>query len=80
MWGSNSGQKLGFQTTNDIYTPTLLDSVLGLSISGVGLGGFMTVIVTGPSTEAMIKRNENQISESSVRLFGGLLKGRLDRK
>ena len=80
MWGSNSGQKLGFQTTNDIYTPTLLDSVLGLSISGVGLGGFMTVIITGPSTEAMIKRTENQISESSVRLFGGLLKGRLGRK
>lgn len=80
MWGSNSGQKLGFQTTNDIYTPTLVDSVLGLSISGVGLGGFMTVIITGPSTEAMIKRPENQISESTARLFTGLIGGRLGRK
>lgn len=80
VWGSNSGQKLGFQTTNDIYTPTLLDSVLGLSISGVGLGGFMTVIITGPSSEAMIKRQENLILETGSMLVGKHLQAFLGKK
>jgi len=77
-WGDNSALKLGIPVQNDMYAPTLVDAVIGKAVEAVGLGGFFSVIITGPSEKAMIKSNANRLVIRKA--MGGLVAGILARQ
>lgn len=76
-WGDNSALKLGIPVQNDMYAPTLVDAVIGKAVEAVGLGGFFSVIITGPSDRALIKSSTNRLVLR--RAVTGLVSGLLGR-
>jgi alpha-tubulin suppressor-like RCC1 family protein len=55
-WGDNSAEKLGITGTQTQQTPAFVEQMMGRSVCGVGLGGFFSVVVTGPSVSSMIAK------------------------
>ena len=58
-WGDNSEGRLGLASMSSVYRPTLVDDLMGRTIVSIGLGGFFSIAITGPSNQALINRHEN---------------------
>lgn len=72
VWGDNSAGRLGLASMSSIYRPTLVDDLMGRNITSIGLGGFFSIAITGPSSQALIYRNENVLVKELFKK--GLLK------